>query len=87
MGAYGAWVSEWIFDELVPQSDNPHWGCRGDINGEWGNTTDYGVYPEALVDPLAQLGFRGAVFYAQARDSRTNTKVGEGAAIGQGDTA
>lgn len=65
MGAYDTWVSEWTFDDLVPQSDNPHWGYRGDINGAWGNTTDYGVYPEPLVEPLAQLGFRGEVFYAQ----------------------
>ena len=65
LGAYDTWVSEWTFDELVPQSDNPHWGYRGDINGSWGNTTDYGVYPEALVAPLAELGFRGEAFYAQ----------------------
>src|SRR5688572_18445646 len=65
MGAYGTWVSEWTFDELVPLSDNPHWGYRGDINGWWGNTTDYGVYPEPLVEPLAHLGFRGEVFYGQ----------------------
>jgi uncharacterized protein YvpB len=65
MSAYGTWVSEWTFDELVPLSDNPHWGYRGDINGAWGNTTDYGVYPEALVAPLAQLGFRGEVIYGQ----------------------
>src|SRR5687768_11357346 len=31
MGAYDTWVSEWTFDELVPASDNPHWGYRGDI--------------------------------------------------------
>ena len=65
MAAFGTWISEWTFDELVPPSDNPHWGFRGDINGQWGNTTDYGVYPEALVAPLAQLGFRGEVFYGQ----------------------
>ena len=65
LGAYDTWVSEWTFDELVPASDNPHWGYRGDINGSWGNTTDYGVYPEPLVGPLAELGFRGEVFYAQ----------------------
>lgn len=70
MGAYDAWVSEWTFDELVPSSENPHWGYRGDINGWWGNTTDYGVYPEPLVAPLAELGFRGEVVYAGG-DSRS----------------
>jgi uncharacterized protein YvpB len=65
MGAYGTWVSEWTFDELIPLSDNPHWGYRGDINGSWGNTTDYGIYAEPLVGALAPLGFHGEVFYAQ----------------------
>ena len=73
MGAYDVWVSEWVFDEMVPLSENPHWGYRGDINGWWGNTTDYGVYPEPLVGPLAQLGFRGEVFYAQG-DSTALTR-------------
>ena len=62
-GGLGAWVSEYEFDERVGWSANPHFGFRGDINGLWGNTTDYGVYPEALVGPLAQLGFSGEVIY------------------------
>lgn len=65
MGAFGSWVSEWAFDELVPLSPNPHWGYRGDINGWWGNTTDYGVYPEALVAPLSEFGFWSEPFYGQ----------------------
>lgn len=65
MGAYDTWVSEWTIGEMVPLSDNPHWGYRGNIDGWWGNTTDYGVYPEPLVEPLAQLGFRGEVIYAK----------------------
>lgn len=62
MGAYDTWVSEWEISELVPLSENPHWGYRGNIDGWWGNTTDYGVYPEPLVKPLAAFGFRGEVF-------------------------
>ncbi|HEU0163404.1 MAG TPA: C39 family peptidase [Thermomicrobiales bacterium] len=62
-GALGDWVSEYDFDDLVGWSDNPHWGFRGDINGEWGGTTDYGVYAEALVPALNQYGFQGDVFY------------------------
>ena len=65
MGAFGSWVSEWSFDEMVGWSANPHWGYRGDINGWWGNTTDYGVYAEPLVGPLANFGFWGQVFYGQ----------------------
>ena len=62
-GGLGNWISEYQFDELVGYSANPHWGYRGDINGTWGNTTDYGVYAEALAGPLAQFGFQGDVFY------------------------
>lgn len=50
---------------MAPASDNPHVGFRGDINSQWGNTTDYGVYPEPLVGPLAQPGFRGEAFCAR----------------------
>jgi len=62
-GALGNWISEWSFDAYVPQSANPHWGYRGDINGQWGNTTDYGVYAEPLVPALQAFGFNGTVFY------------------------
>lgn len=62
--AFGGWVSEYEFDNRVGWSENPHWGFRGDINGLWGNTVDYGVYPEPLVAPLAEFGYRGEVIYA-----------------------
>jgi uncharacterized protein YvpB len=81
MGAYDTWISEWTFDELVPLSDNPHWGYRGDINGAWGNTTDYGVYPEPLVGPLAQLGFRGEAFYAQGDASALQRYLSNGVPV------
>ena len=75
--ALGSWVSEYAFDELVGWSPNPHWGFRGDINGEWGNTVDYGVYPEALVGPLAQFGFSGEVMYgADAESLRAHLDAG-----------
>ena len=67
--ATAAWndpVSEYAFDESVGWSANPHWGFRGDINGWWGNTDDYGVYPEALAAALPQFGFVGSVFYGGA---------------------
>jgi len=61
--AYGNGISEYVFDDLVGWSSNPHWGYRGDINGWWGNTTDYGVYAEPLANVLPDVGFRGEVFY------------------------
>jgi len=62
-GALGYWVSEYEFDDLVGWSANPHWGYRGDINGWWGNTTDYGVYAVPLAAALPAFGFSGHAFY------------------------
>ncbi|CAA9562985.1 MAG: Spore_germination_protein_YaaH [uncultured Thermomicrobiales bacterium] len=62
-GAYGGWVDEWSFEASVGYDSNPHIGFRGDINGWWGNTWDYGVYPEALARALPDFGFSGEVLY------------------------
>jgi uncharacterized protein YvpB len=62
--AFGNGISEYAFDSLVGLSENPHWGYRGTITGQWGNTTDYGVYAAALAPALAQFGFVGDVFYS-----------------------
>ena len=78
MGAFGTWVSEWTFDEIVGWSANPHWGFRGDINGQWGNTADYGVYAEPLVAPLAQFGFWSEVFYGQGDPWRLKAFLDDG---------
>ena len=77
-GALGTWVSEYEFDERVGWSANPHYGFRGDINGWWGNTTDYGVYPEALVSPLAELGFSGEVIYGAGDPSALTVHLDAG---------
>ncbi len=61
--AFGAGVPEWVFWENVPQSPNPHWGYRGNIDGWWGNTDDYGIYPEALAPVLNANGFAADIFY------------------------
>jgi uncharacterized protein YvpB len=61
--AFGNGVPESAFMESVPQSENPHWGYRGDITGPWGGTDDYGVYAEALVPTLQEWGFTTDVFY------------------------
>jgi uncharacterized protein YvpB/LysM repeat protein len=62
--AFGAGVPEWVFLEWVPQARNPHYGYRGNIDGWWGNTDDYGVYPEALVPALNHYGFAAYIFYS-----------------------
>lgn len=56
-------ISEYAFDDVVPLHENPHLGYRGNIHGEWGNTTDYGVYNEPLETALTQLGVQSDAFY------------------------
>ena len=63
--AWNAPVSEYALDDIVGWSDNPHIGYRGDINGWWGNTWDYGVYAEPLSWALPQFGFVGEVAYTE----------------------
>ena len=78
MATFGNWVSEWAFDEMVPLSANPHWGYRGNINGQWGNTTDYGIYAEPLVAPLHAFGFWSQTFYGQGDTSQLKAYLNDG---------
>lgn len=64
-------VSEYEIEAMVPHSPNPHWGYRGDIMGEWGNTVDYGVYNEPLAEGLSQLGVEAVPYYATSREELT----------------
>ena len=61
--AFGWGPTEEDFLNQVPQANNPHYGYRGNIDGWWGNTRDYGIYPEPLVPVLADWGFTGEVMY------------------------
>jgi len=81
MGAYGAWVSEYEFDDRVGWSENPHWGYRGDISGWWGNTDDYGVYASALAPALADFGFWGEEFYAQGNPTALTARLDQGTPV------
>lgn len=78
MAAYGPWVSEYAFDDIVGYSENPHWGYRGNITGWWGNTDDYGVYAQALVPALNAFGFWGDAFYAQGDASALTARIDAG---------
>lgn len=61
--AFGWAPTEQHFIEAVPQALNPHYGYRGNIDGWWGNTRDYGIYAEPLVPVLNDWGFTGEVMY------------------------
>lgn len=67
-GMIGYTVTEWDMEAVTPLSANPHWGYRGNINGSWGNTTDYGIYADALVPGLNANGYSATSFYGDASD-------------------
>ena len=75
-GALGSWVSEYDIEAATPLSANPHWGYRGNINGAWGNTDDYGVYADGLIPGLNQFGFQGESFYGDPVDLRASIDLG-----------
>jgi uncharacterized protein YvpB len=61
---WGYQVSEWVFIENMPYHANPHRGFRGDMNGPFGGTDDYGVYAKPVASILANYGFMGEEFYS-----------------------
>lgn len=61
--ALGNGIDESVFLDIVPFDENPHNGFRGSIDGEFGNTDDYGVYAEPLAAALETLGFNSEVWY------------------------
>ena len=64
--AFGQGIDESVFWNSIPVTLNPHYGYRGDIDGWWGNYTDYGIYPEPLVPVLNANGFGGDAFYGDS---------------------
>jgi uncharacterized protein YvpB len=76
--AFGEGISEYSFDNVVGWSQNPHIGYRGNINGVWGRTDDYGVYATPLSWALDTFGFRGEVFYAVGDSDALTTRLDQG---------
>lgn len=75
---YGRGVAESTFIESVPSAKNPHHGYRGNIDGNWGNVTDYGIYPEALAPVLAENGYYASVFYSFGETEELQWHLDEG---------
>jgi len=74
-------ISEYDFDTVVPLDANPHLGYRGNIWGEWGNTTDYGLYPEPLHQALSSWGIPSGVIYAHGDADVLRHELEQGRAV------
>lgn len=62
--AFGSGVPESAFWDTIPVTLNPHYGYRGNIDGEWGRYDDWGIYAEPLVPVLNAWGFNADAFYS-----------------------
>ena len=78
---WGNTVSEWDFGAAVPLASNPHYGYRGNIDGAWGNTDDYGVYAEPLAAALPNFGYQGTTFYGQGDTSTLTSYLDQGVPV------
>ncbi len=73
---WGNAISEDHLMREVPRHPNPHKGFRGDINGEGGGITDYGIYAEPLATALEGHDYDATVFYRGA--ARLKAEIQEG---------
>jgi uncharacterized protein YvpB len=73
---WGQPVSEADFITEIGGAINPHFGYRGDIDGSWGGTTDYGVYAEPLVPVLERHGYKARTYYGSPAWLKGELKAG-----------
>lgn len=74
LAGYG--LSEYDIEAVMPLNENPHKGYRGNILGDWGNTSDYGIYNAPLADGLDQLGIPHKAWYGTRDDLRRQLSAG-----------
>jgi uncharacterized protein YvpB/LysM repeat protein len=76
--AFGWAPAESDFIAAIPNSLNPHYGYRGNIDGSWGNTQDYGIYAEPLVPVLNDWGFQAEVMYTMGDTASLTAQLDAG---------
>lgn len=62
-GYWDAEVGEPQFIRAISTHPNPHYGYRGNIDGEFGGTRNYGIYAEPIARVLSARGFGTKVMY------------------------
>lgn len=75
---WGSSLSETAIYAALEMSDNPHFGFRGDIDGAYGGTDDYGVYAGPLAEVLSANGFVGETFYAGGDATELTWRIDQG---------
>lgn len=54
---YGQIITQQAFVDVIGFNANPNKGFRGRLNGQWGGTSDYGVYSAPILHALQEHGF------------------------------
>lgn len=73
---YGIALDEETILNALPRHDNPHRGFRGNVDGVYGGTEDYGVYAEPLRQILQRWGLQAELFQGGVGEIRTHLRQG-----------
>lgn len=76
--AFGNAIPESVLINSISVTKNPHNGYRGNIDGWWGNTDDYGIYPEALAPVIHDYGYSTDIFYGQGDTTQLKAELDAG---------
>ncbi|MEI7555816.1 C39 family peptidase [Candidatus Chlorohelix sp.] len=77
--ALGRWdinISELDFINAIPQNPNPHFGYRGNINGVFGGTVDYGIYAEPIALYLNSHGINAKLLSGGIEELKSDISKG-----------
>ena len=75
---WGAPISSEEILAMLDRSENPHLGFRGNPQGMFGATDDYGVYNTPLAEALIALGFNAEAFYADGDRTALTSRLDAG---------
>ncbi len=65
---YGQTITQQEFVNAIGFDPNPNKGFRGNVDGPWGGTSDYGIYPAPILKTLQQRGFAGSYSFHGSAD-------------------
>jgi len=74
---FGVGIGEEAILAALPRHDNPHHGFRGNVDGPYGGTTDYGVYAEPMRQVLVRWGLRADHLTGGIDEIRAHVRQGK----------
>jgi len=74
---FGVQVSEAEILAALPRNENPNYGFRGNVDGQYGGIIDYGVYAEPMRQVMAQLGLSVTPLEGGVQEIRHHIRQGK----------